>query len=55
MEDQRQFVHERDIEVSLSVLDDLRGLGHFNAGGPMDPGFHHGRIGLRDDSSDSSS
>ena len=32
-EDQRQLVHERDVEIALGVLDDLCGLGDADAGG----------------------
>lgn len=31
IEDDRQFVHQGDIEVALSVFDDLRGFGHLQA------------------------
>jgi hypothetical protein len=31
MKDQRQFVHQRDIEVALGVFDDLGGFGHLDA------------------------
>ena len=30
VEDDRQFVHQRDVEVALRVLDDLGRLGHLN-------------------------
>ena len=32
VEDQRQLVDQRDVDVALGVLDDLGGLGHFDAG-----------------------
>ena len=31
VEDQRQLVHQRDVQVALGVLDDLGGLGHLDA------------------------
>ena len=30
IEDQRELVHQRDVEIALRVLDDLRGLGDFD-------------------------
>ena len=37
-EDQRQFVHQGDVEVALGVLDDLGGLGDADAAGKVSPG-----------------
>ena len=34
--DQRDLVHERDVEVALGVLDDLGGLGDLDRRRPMD-------------------
>ena len=34
-----ELVHKRDVDVALSVLDCLRGLGHLDAGGEVGSGF----------------
>ena len=38
VENHRQLVHQRDVEIALRVLDDLRGLGDLDAGRAMDAG-----------------
>ena len=38
VEDHRQLVHQRDVEVALGVLDDLGGLGHLDAAGAVHAG-----------------
>ncbi len=37
LENHREFVHERDIDVALRVLDDLGRLGHLDARGLVRP------------------
>ena len=44
LEDHRQFVHQRDVQVPLGVLDYLGGFRHLDAGGPMGAGGDHGGI-----------
>ena len=38
VEDQRELVHQRDVEVALRVLDDLGGLGDLDAARPVHAG-----------------
>ena len=38
VEDQRELVHQRDVEVALRVLDDLRRLGHLDRRRPVHAG-----------------
>src|SRR3546814_16746603 len=38
LEDQREFVHQRDIEIALRVLDDLGGLGDLDRWRAVDAG-----------------
>src|SRR6185437_8618951 len=46
-EDQRQLVHQRDVEVALGVFDDLGGFGGLYAGRTMDARFDHTGISGR--------
>ncbi len=39
VEDDRQFVHQRDVEVALRILDNLRGFGDFDRRGAMQAGL----------------
>ena len=41
IENDRQLVHERNVEVALGVLDDLRRLRDFDAGCAVDAQFHY--------------
>lgn len=38
-ENDRELVHQRNVEVALGVLDHLCGLGYRNAAGPMRSGL----------------
>ena len=38
IENDRQLVHQRDVEIALGVFDDLRRFGDFDRGRPMDAG-----------------
>ena len=49
LEDERELVHQCDIEVALGVLDYLGCLCHLDARGTMDTGFHDGFVDLGDD------
>ena len=40
----RQLVHQRDVEVALGVLDDLCRLGDLERGRPVDPGLDNASI-----------
>jgi hypothetical protein len=44
VEDERQLVHERDVEVALGVLDDLRGLGDLDAARAVDARAHDAAV-----------
>jgi hypothetical protein len=46
VEDDRQFVHQGDVEIALGVLDDLGCLGHLDAGRRIDAGGDHAGIHL---------
>ncbi len=48
VEDERQLVHERDVEVALRVLDHLGRLGHLDRRGPVDAGGDHRAVGVGD-------
>ena len=48
MEDDRQLVHQRDIEVALRVFDHLRGFGHLDRAGAMHAGRHDAAVDLGD-------
>ena len=48
IEEHRQLVHERDVEVALDVLDDLRGLGNSNRGRKVQPGLDDRAVDLLD-------
>jgi len=39
MENNRQLIHQRNIDVALGVFDSLGGLGHLDGRGPMHPCF----------------
>nr|GEU28556.1 hypothetical protein [Tanacetum cinerariifolium] len=41
VEDDGQFIHQRDVEVALGVFDDLGRLRHLDAGGPVHARFDH--------------
>ena len=46
VEDHREFVHQRDVEVALGVFDDLGGFGHLDRAGRVDAGGDHGAVNL---------
>ncbi len=46
--DERELVHERDVEVALGVLDDLGSLSDHDAGGPVDTGWDDALVGRGD-------
>jgi hypothetical protein len=46
VEDERQLVHERDVEVALGVLDHLGGLGHPDGGGAVNAGGDDAPVGV---------
>ena len=48
VEDQRELVHERDVDVALRVLDDLGGLCDLDRGRPVDAGVDDGPVGVGD-------
>eukprot|EP01022_Parablepharisma_sp_SALTPOND_P004211 TRINITY_DN118_c1_g1_i1.p1 TRINITY_DN118_c1_g1~~TRINITY_DN118_c1_g1_i1.p1 ORF type:complete len:1598 (-),score=548.50 TRINITY_DN118_c1_g1_i1:18136-22929(-) len=48
VEDDGEFVHQRDVEVALGVLDHLGGFGHLDAGGTMHAGGDDGFVELCD-------
>ncbi len=48
VEDDRKLVDQRDIQVSLGVLDDFGGFGDLDAGSAVHPGGHHRAIELGD-------
>jgi hypothetical protein len=39
MEDDRQFIHQRNIDVALGILDNLGGFGDLARRGAMNPGY----------------
>ncbi len=47
VEDQRQLVHERDVEIAPRVLDDLGGLGDLDRRRAVHAGGHHRGVDLR--------
>src|SRR4029077_505674 len=47
-EDDRQLVHERDVQVTLGVLDHLCGFGNLDAGGAVHAGFDHRSVEIGD-------
>jgi hypothetical protein len=49
MEDRREFVHQRDVEVALGILDDLGGLGGLDARRLVDAGLDDRTIDRGDD------
>ena len=48
IEDQRELVHQRDVEIALRVLDDLRRLGDLDARRPVHARLDDGAVGCRD-------
>ncbi|MBF0245449.1 MAG: hypothetical protein HQL31_09295, partial [Planctomycetes bacterium] len=48
VEDQRQLVHERDVEVALRILDDLGRFGDLDRGRPENPCRDDAAVELRD-------
>src|SRR4029078_9514618 len=44
VEDQRELIHQRDVQIALRVLDDLRGLGHLDRGGAVHAGLHDASV-----------
>ena len=48
MEDDRQLVHQRDIEVTLRVFDHLRSFGHLDRAGAIHAGRHDTAVDLGD-------
>ncbi len=44
MEDQRQFIHERDVEIALDVFNYFFCFCCFDIGSTKHPGFTHGGI-----------
>ena len=49
LEDQRQLVHERDVEIALGVLDDLGGFGDLDRGRAVDAGGDDRAVDVGDD------
>jgi len=49
VEDQRQLVHQGDIQIALRVLDHLRRLRHLDRGGAMNAGDDDGTVDRGDD------
>ncbi len=48
VEDERELVHERDVDVALRVLDDLRGLGDLDRRRAVHAGVDDPAVGSRD-------
>ena len=48
IEDNRQLVHERDVEIALRVLDHFRCFGDFDRGSAMNAGRNDGRVNRGD-------
>ena len=48
IEDDRQLVHQRDVEIALRVLDDLRGLGDLDRRRAVHAGVDDGAVGVGD-------
>jgi hypothetical protein len=48
IENDRQLVHQGDIQIPLRVLDDLGGLGHLDARSRINAGRDHAAIHLPD-------
>ncbi len=46
IEDDGRLVHQRNIQVALRILDDLRGLSHLDRTGTVHTGCHHRAIDL---------
>ena len=46
IEDQRELVHQRDVEIALRVLDDLCRFGDLDGGCPVDAGPDDGAVNL---------
>ena len=49
LEDQRQFVHERDIEIALGIFDDLGRLGDLDRGRAVNAGRHDRSVNVGND------
>ena len=49
MENDRQFIHQRNIDVALGILDNLGGFRHLDRRGAMHPGFENAVINRRND------
>jgi hypothetical protein len=52
LEDERELVHQGDVEVALGVLDHLGRLRDLDGGGAMDAGGDHALVDPRDDVED---
>ena len=49
MEDESQLVHQRNVQITLGVLDHLGCFRDLDAGSPMNPSLHDERVGARND------